>query len=113
MTRRYWRAPTIEDRARTCRARVSGNPYPFYVRWNEKWECWGRAENVDSLVSVDQILSPNTTGNGHPWTPAEKRFLRKHVGVMTYQQIADHLKRPLYGVQWKVVDMGLVDTPLS
>jgi len=32
---------------------------------------------------------------------------------MTYQQIADHLKRPLYGVQWKVVDMGLIATPLS
>lgn len=111
--RRFWRAPTVEDRERTCRARVAGNPHPFYVRWNATWECWASASNLSVLMKVDQILSPNTTGNGRPWTPEEKRFLRANVGPMTHQQIADHLGRPLYGVQWKAVEMGLVDTRVS
>lgn len=56
--KRFWRAPTEEDKLRKCRARSQFEARPFYVVWNEEWKCWGLYGRKHILVAVSEILSP-------------------------------------------------------
>lgn len=58
-TKRVWRTPTEEDRARKCRARNPFEKRPFYVVWNREWKTWGLAERPHILVAVAEVLSPS------------------------------------------------------
>jgi hypothetical protein len=55
---RVWRAPTEEDKKRECRARNPFEKNPFYVEWNEEYQCWAIAGRSHILVAVSEILSP-------------------------------------------------------
>jgi hypothetical protein len=54
---RVWRAPTLEDRKRKCRARSRFEKNPFYVVWNKQYKTWCLANSPHILVAVHEILS--------------------------------------------------------
>lgn len=58
MSKRQWRKPTEEDKARKCRARNQHESSPFYVEWNSEYNCWAKAGTPHILILVGEILEP-------------------------------------------------------
>jgi len=54
--KRQWRKQINADRGRKCRARSSYEKRPFYVEWNDEFECWAIAGRPHILVAVHEIL---------------------------------------------------------